>query len=99
MDQGSGVSGVPGSFRATAVARVSQWACRISEQHGFRREPHRIHHACDGGLDAAFSGDHAGDYAAAQDSAPAAADTLSADAGTFRVFLRLLAFRHVDWAR
>src|SRR5580704_8019914 len=98
MDEGRSVSGVPDSFGAIAVARVSQWPGGISGQHGFWREPHRIHHACDGGLDATFSGDHFGDHAAEENFAAAAADTIPADAGTFRVFLWLPAFRHMDWA-
>src|SRR5271155_3105115 len=98
MDEGDGVSGVPDTLRGIAVARVSQWAGGIPGQHGFWRESHRIHHACDGGLDAAFSGDHFGDHAAAENFAAAAIDSLSADAGAFRVFLWLPAFRHVDRA-
>src|SRR5277367_5684987 len=99
MDQGGGVSGVSGPSGGIAVARVSQWAGGISRQHGFRRKPHRVHHACDGGLDAAFSGDYFDDYAAAENFAAAEFDSFSADAGVVRVFLRLPAFRNVDWPR
>src|SRR5580658_6362530 len=98
MDEGRGVPGVPDPCGAIAMARVPQWAGGISGQHGFWREPHRIHHACDGGLDAAFSDYHFGDYAAAEHIAAAAIDSFSANAGTFRVFLWLPAFRHVDRA-
>src|SRR5712692_1995860 len=59
------------------------------------REPDRVHHACYWRLDPALPRDHARRYAAAQAAAMARPDSVSANAGTVRILLRLSSFPDV----
>src|SRR5229473_4612238 len=80
MDKSGGVCVVACTCGAAGVEGASP---RIGSQ------PHRVHHPRNGRLDFDLSGVHAGDYAGAQTPSAAGIDSLPANDGAVRFFLRL----------